>query len=261
MFGAIAGDVIGSVYEMTSFKKVDFPLFDPMTRFTDDTVMTMAVAYSILQGTSYTKEIHKFGNNYPNRGYGGRFRKWLKTEDKQPYNSWGNGGAMRVSPVGFAFNTLDEVLKEAEQSANPTHNHPEGVKGAQAVAATIFLARTGKSKKEIKEYIETSIGYDLNKTIDEIRPTYKMNVSTQGSVPEAIIAFLDSNDIEHAIRLAVSLGGDADTQACIAGGIAQAYYKEIPMEIYEKTQAYLPPNFITILKNFEKKYNIQYKLI
>ncbi len=261
MIGAIAGDIIGSVHEMSFLKRMNFELFQKNSRFTDDTVMTMAVAKSILERSSYRDNMHDFGNRYPDRGYGGMFRKWLAANDKLPYDSWGNGGAMRVSPVGFAFNNIKLVLEEAEYSSNPTHNHSEGIKGSKAIAACVFLARTGSSKTDIKKYVEKEIGSSLKGTIGSIRKNYKMDVSSAGSVPPAIIAFLESNSFENAIRLAVSLGGDADTQACMAGVIAQAYYKEIPEEIYHKTMACLSDEFKEILNQFENKYNINYKLI
>lgn len=261
MIGAIAGDIIGSVHEMSFLKRMNFELFQKNSRFTDDTVMTMAVAKSILERSSYCDNLHDFGNRYPDRGYGGMFRKWLTKDDKLPYDSWGNGGAMRVSPVGFAFNNIKLVLEEAEYSSNPTHNHAEGVKGSKAIAACVFLARTGNSKANIKKYIEKEIGYNLKGSISAIRKNYKMDVSSAGSVPPAIIAFLESTSLENAIRLAVSLGGDADTQACMAGAIAQAYYKEIPEEIYTKTMACLSDEFKIILSNFEKQYKIQYKIV
>ncbi len=228
MLGAVAGDIIGSVYEFNNTHRYDFELFTPRSTFTDDTVLTVAVADCILHGKDYARTIWEYGNRYPDRGYGGRFPNWLDSKDLKPYNSFGNGSAMRVSPVGFAFDTLEETLAEARRSAEVTHNHPEGIKGAQAVAAAIFLARRGESKGYIREYITDTFGYDLNRTLDEIRPNYTFDETCQGSVPEAIIAFLESNDYEDAIRKAVTLGGDSDTIACITGGIAQAHYGGVP---------------------------------
>ena len=203
--GAMAGDIIGSFYEFNATKKYDFYLFTPFSKFTDDTVMTVANADWLITGDSLLGVMQDYGNRYPHAGYGGMFRTWLKEDEPKPYNSFGNGSAMRVSPVGWAFDTLEKTLEAAKQSAEVTHNHPEGIKGAQATAACIFMARTGKSKQEIKEYIVSTFGYNLNRTCDEIRPDYHFDVTCQGSVPESIIAFLESVDFENAIRLAVSL--------------------------------------------------------
>lgn len=180
--------------------------------------------------------------------------RWLMSDNPRPYNSYGNGSAMRVSPVGWAFDTLEETLEKAKESAAITHNHPEGIKGAQAVAACVYLARTGKSKEEIRTYIENTFGYDLNRTCEEIRPTYSFDVTCQGSVPESIIAFLDSTSFEHAIRLAVSLGGDADTMGAITGSIAEAYYQEIPEEIKREALRRLPDEFTDVMERFYEKF-------
>lgn len=228
MLGAVAGDVIGSVYERRPIKTLDFPLFHAHSRFTDDSVLTIAIADAILQGMEYAEALKTYGRKYPNAGYGGAFYKWIFAVESQPYNSWGNGSAMRVSPVGFAFATVEEVLHEAERTAIVSHNHPEGIKGAQATALAIFMARKGLDKETIRTEIKRRFRYDLERTVDDIRPSYRFDVSCQGTVPEAIIAFLDSHDYEDAIRKAISLGGDSDTLACITGAIAQAYYKEIP---------------------------------
>lgn len=250
MLGAITGDTIGSRFEFRGNKRTDFELFGPGCRFTDDTVMTMAVAEWLLEDPTHSHEVLekimvKYGETTPSIGYGGMFLRWLffpKTLNKEgkrmPYNSFGNGSAMRVSAVGWLFGTLEETERVAEISASITHNHPEGIKGAQATAAAIFMARNGKDKKEIKDYISQKYNYDLNRTCDEIRPGYSFEVSCQKSVPESIIAFLDSKDYESTIRLAVSLGGDSDTQACIAGGIAEAYYG-MPDEIVTNMANYL----------------------
>src|SRR2546421_9894729 len=192
MIGVIAGDVIGSVHEHRPTKSVDFPLFDPRCRFTDDTVLTVATAYAILNGTSYETAYRDFGRRYPDAGYGGAFSGWLFSAEPRPYNSWGNGSAMRVTPVGLAFTSVDEVLREAERSAAVTHDHAEGIKGAQATALAVFMARYGASKQEIRNELMRRFGYDLRRSIDQIRPTYRWDVSCQGSVPEAIVAFLDS---------------------------------------------------------------------
>ena len=253
ILGAIAGDVIGSVYEGIHCKDMSFELFSEDSSYTDDTIMTVAVADWLLSGDSLVGILQYYGNTYPG-DYGGYFYNWLKSYDPQPYNSFGNGAAMRVCPVGWAFDTLEDTLVAARQSAAVTHNHPEGIKGAQATAACVFLSRTGKAKHEIKEYIEKAFGYDLNRSCDEIRPGYSFDESCQGSVPESIIAFLESSDFESAIRLAVSLDGDADTMGAIAGGIAEAYYKEIPERIYNEVIARLPCEFIEILLKFHKKF-------
>lgn len=254
MTGAIAGDIIGSVYEAVPHKSEDFLLFQPQSRFTDDTVLTVAVADCILHGKDYASTLRAYGRRYPDAGYGGTFINWVHGMIDGPYNSWGNGSAMRVSPAGFAFDDLQEVLMEAERSAAVTHNHPEGIKGAQATATAVYLARQGSSKQEIRGYIEEKFGYDLQRSIDEIRPGYSFDVSCQGSVPEAIIAFLDSESYEDAVRKAVSLGGDADTQACIAGAIAQAFYGGTPQRVAEEAKARLTPDLLEVVEAFEKKY-------
>ena len=252
--GAIAGDMIGSVYEFASFKKTDFPLFHSSSTFTDDTVMTVANAEWLFTGNDLIGLMKGYGNLFPGRGYGGMFRNWLREDEPKPYNSFGNGSAMRVSPIGWAFDSLEETLEAAKQSAEVTHNHPEGIKGAQATAACIFLARTGKNKQEIKEYIEETFGYNLSRTCDEIRPTYVFDESCQGTVPESIVAFLESTDFENAIRLAVSLGGDADTIGAITGGIAEAYYGGVPEHIRIEVLKRLPIKIIRVMQNFYHKF-------
>ncbi len=258
MLGAIAGDIIGSVYEGHAIKSTKFRLFNRYSRFTDDTVLTVATAYSILKRTDYATSLKGFGCKYPDAGYGGSFYVWMLSCGSKPYNSWGNGSAMRVSPVGFAFDSFDDVLDEAEKSAEVTHNHPEGIKGAQATALSIFLARSGESKEDIREEISDRFDYDLSRSIEDIRPTYHFDVSCQGSVPEAIIAFLDSENYEETIRKGISLGGDSDTIACIAGGIAQAYYKEIPREIISTVREKLPQEFLEIIDEFNERYKIAF---
>lgn len=255
MLGAIAGDVIGSIYEHTRIKRTDIPLFHDFSRFTDDTVMTVAIADAILNSTDYAESMRSFGRRYPKAGYGTAFIEWILAPESKPYNSWGNGSAMRVSPIGFAFPTAEAVLSEARKSAEVSHNHPEGIKGAQAAALAVFLARKGESKSNIRKEISTRFSYNLNRTIDEIRPGYRFDVSCQGSVPEAIIAFLDSHDYEDAIRKAISLGGDSDTIACIAGGIAQAFYREIPPEIVAEVRKRLPQEFLDIIDRFNGIYS------
>jgi ADP-ribosylglycohydrolase len=257
MIGAIAGDIIGSVYEFRRIKTKDFPLFSPFCDFTDDTVLTVAVAEAILTGRSYLEAVREIGRRYPNAGYGRFFYQWLHSKDSRPYNSWGNGSAMRVSPIGFAFQDEESVLKEAARTAEITHNHPEGVKGAQATALAVFLARTGHNKEEIRTTIQTRFNYDLDRTVDDIRPSYSFSESCQRTAPEAIIAFLDSTSYEDAIRNAVSLGGDSDTLACIAGGIAEAFYGDVPTEIRGKVMECLSPDLWDITDKFSAKYGIK----
>jgi ADP-ribosylglycohydrolase len=254
MIGAIAGDIIGSVYEFHPIKTKDFPLFSPRCEFTDDTVLTVAVAEAILAGRSYLEAVREIGRRYPGAGYGGFFIRWLHSEDSRPYNSWGNGSAMRVSPVGFAFQDEEKVLKEAARTAEITHNHPEGVKGAQATALAVFLARTGCTKDQIRSAIKTRFNYDLDRTVDGIRPSYSFDESCQGTAPEAIIAFLDSTSYEDALRNAISLGGDSDTLACITGGIAEAFYGGVPSQIRAKVVECLSPDLWDITDQFCKKY-------
>ena len=254
ILGAIIGDCIGSIFEFHNFKSTDFHLFGKETTFSDDSVLTLATMDSILNHVDYTKVYQTFGRNYTNRGYGGNFLYWIYMDEPEPYLSFGNGSAMRVSPVGWAYDNIDEVLKQAKRSAEVTHNHPEGIKGAQATASAIFLARTGKSKIEIKEFIETMFEYNLDRTIQDIRRGYSFDESCQDSVPEAIIAFLESTDFESAIRLAISLGGDSDTIACIAGSISEAFYKEIPEFIVENTLKLLPGELIKLIDEFSGKY-------
>ncbi len=254
MIGAIAGDIIGSVYEWDNIKTTEFPLFGKDCRFTDDTVLTVAIADSILTGTEYAVKLKQYYRRYPNAGYGGSFRNWGESEEFKPYNSWGNGSAMRVSPVGFAFDTIDKVLEEAKKSAQVTHNHPEGIKGAQAVASAVFLAKNGTDKAGIRNYVTRKFGYNLTEPLEQIRTYYKFDVSCQGSVPQAITAFLESTNYEDAVRKAVSLGGDSDTIACITGGIAQAYYKEIPNFITAKVTELLDDDLNRVVSEFSKKY-------
>ena len=256
MLGAIAGDIIGSVFEASFVKTTDFPLFSDCSAFTDDTVLTIATADAILYQRDYAGNYRRFARAYPHAGYGGSFRGWFLDKKSAPYNSWGNGSAMRVSPVGFAYDSLETVLAEAANSASVTHNHPEGVKGAQATAAAIFLARNGQSKDDIRREITARFHYNLDMTLAEIRPSYYFDVSCQGSVPQSIIAFLESDSVESAIRNAVSLGGDADTMACIAGGIAHAFYQKIPAEIYENVKARLPEEFWQIWEAFSQQFHI-----
>ena len=256
MLGAIAGDMIGSVFEYSNFKSKDFPLFCEDSTFTDDTVLTVAVAHAIMTDGDYASALKSFGLKYPRRGYGGFFQDWLESSKSKPYNSWGNGSAMRVSPVGFAFDSVEEVLDEAKKSAEVTHNHPEGIEGAQATALAIFLARKGNDKNDIRNEIEGRFGYILDRTVDKIRAAYSYDISCIGSVPESIIAFLNSKDYEDTIRNAISLGGDSDTMACIAGGISQAYYEDIPEEIIEGVRKELSDELLDIIDDFCSTYNL-----
>jgi ADP-ribosylglycohydrolase len=252
MLGAIAGDIIGSVYEYDPIKSEEFILFGDGCRFTDDTVMTVAVAHAIMEGGDYAAAMKAFGRRYPDAGYGGSFIRWIFEDDVRPYNSWGNGAAMRVSVIGLAFDTVERVLREATRSAEVSHNHPEGIKGAQAAALAVFLARRGEGKEAIRHEIAARFGYDLDRTVAGIRPRYRFDVSCQGTVPEAIIAFLDSRDYEDAVRKAVSLGGDADTLACIAGGIAAAFYRGVPPHVEAAARRHLPAEFLTVVDRFRR---------
>lgn len=248
MLGAVIGDIAGSRFEFDNYRHTDFDIFSPDSDFTDDTICTVAIADWVLQGcnNNLASILQGWCRAYPcpKGAYGGRFSHWIEWKDPEPYNSWGNGSAMRVSAVGWAFATLEETLHFAEQSAIVTHNHPEGIKGAQAVAAAIFWARTGIGKAQIKENITRQFGYDLSQSCDQIRPYYHFNESCQETVPQAITAFLESDDFEHAIRLAVSLGGDSDTLAAITGSIAEAYHG-IPTAMREHALAILPRRIAT----------------
>ena len=255
MLGAIAGDIIGSPYEHHRATERDFPLFAPGSVYTDDTVLTVAVAAAIVDARTrdlseprYGEFILSFARRWPRAGYGGRFREWMRSPNPQPYNSWGNGSAMRVSAVGFAFDSVEQVLTEAARSAAVTHGHPQGVAGAQAVALAVYLARTGATKPVLKNEIASRFGYDLDRHVDDIREVYSFDVSCQGSVPEAIIAFLEADDFEHAVRNAVWLGGDADTQACIAGAIAEPFFGGIPMDIAAQVNSHIPNEFVKLIE-------------
>ena len=261
LYGAILGDIIGSPFEFSKVRQMskDFELFSEESKFTDDTVMTIAIADAILRTNNsadgrvlfknVAKAMRYYGKKYPRAGYGGSFREWLKSDNPKPYNSFGNGSAMRVSAAGWIFNSMFDTRECARMTARPTHNHPEGVKGAMAVASAIFLARNGATKDDIQNYIETEFDYDLSRSLDEIRPNYKFDETCQGSVPEAIIAFLESENFEDAIRNAVSLGGDTDTQAAIAGSIAEAFYG-VPQNLIEKCREYLPQEFLSVIDKF-----------
>lgn len=254
MIGALAGDIIGSVYEAHPIKTKEFPLFHPSCRFTDDSVLTAAVAQAILTDGDYRRWVWETGRRYPDAGYGGAFMHWLLFSDPEPYSSWGNGAAMRVSPVGWAFDSVDTVLYEAARSAEISHNHPEGIKGAQATALAVFLARTRRDKSLIKSELADRFGYDLDRSVDQIRPSYRFDMSCQGTVPEAVIAFLEADSYEDAVRNAISLGGDSDTLACISGAIAEAYYGPVSRTILAKVKECLTADLWTITEQFCVKY-------
>ena len=262
MYGAILGDIIGSPYEFDRGNKTkDFPLLSRFSRYSDDSVMTLAVAEAFLEAQPDAQEewirnmlIYKmqyYGRKFPYAGYGGMFGRWLRAKDPQPYGSYGNGSAMWVSSVAWLYDDLDTVRRMARLSAGVTHNHPEGVKGAEATAAVIFLARTGSTKAEIKAYIEENFRYDLSRTCDEIRPGYYHVESCQETVPEAITAFLEGESFEDVIRTAVSLGGDCDTLTCIAGSMAEAFYG-VPEELKAQCRERLPEKLRAVLQRFEE---------
>jgi len=253
MIGAIAGDIAGSIYERHNTHRTDFPLFGEGCRFTDDTVLTVATAEAILNGRDYAAAYREYYRRYPDRGFGPRFRRWAAADQAGPYGSKGNGSAMRVGPVGWAFDSLEEVLDEARQSAEVTHDHPEGVQGARAVAAAVFLARTGKSKEEIGEYVSDTFGYRLDRTLERIREDDPPNVTCPGSVPQAIAAFLLSDGVEQTIRNAVSLGGDSDTVACIAGGIAEAFHGGVPAAIEERVFGFLDDRLADTIRRWHRR--------
>lgn len=257
MLGAIVGDIIGSVYEFTGQKRYDFEMLPNGSRFTDDTVMTIAVAHWLCaySGEGYPEDrlvrtMQKYGHEHPFAGYGSSFNAWLWCENPQPYNSWGNGAAMRVSPVGLYAEMLDDALELAKRTAEVSHNHPEGIKGAQAVVSAVWMAAHGHTKDEIRDFITEKFRYDLTRTVEEILPGYQWDVSCQGSVPESIICFLEGKDFEDVVRLAVSLGGDADTMACIAGSIAACIYP-IPERIENECKKLISPHLYNQMQKFE----------
>jgi ADP-ribosylglycohydrolase len=254
MLGAIAGDVIGSVHEHLGTKSMDFELFAANCRFTDDTVLAVAVADCLLNGMNYVDAFHEYFKAYPNAGHGYNFFDWASSGDRDPCNSWGNGAAMRVPAIGYAFDRLEDVLAEAARSAEVTHNHPEGVKGTQAAAAAVFLARRGRSKREMKHALEQISGYDLGQSLDVLRPTYEFDVFCQGTVPPALIAFFESTGFEDAVRKAVSLGGDADTLASITGGVAEAYYGGLPADVESRTLAALDDHLRSVVETFRARH-------
>lgn len=251
LYGALGGDIIGSRFEWHNLKSKDFELFGDRSKFTDDTVMTIATADALLHRLDFAEAYRAWGSRYPHAGYGGRFRSWLNSDFPRPYNSWGNGSAMRVGPVGFFFDSVERVLAEAERSAAVTHNHPEGIKGAQVAALAVFLARTGSSKAAIRSEIETRFDYDLSsKTLDDIRPDYRFDVSCTGTLPVALLAFLESESYEDAIRNAVSVGGDSDTIAAVTGGIALAFYRTMDERTARGIEARLTGEILDICREF-----------
>ena len=265
MFGAILGDIIGSPYEFDRGGKTkDFPLFSGDSTYTDDTVMTLAVAEALLEAgpemeddairQSVIRKMQRSGRRYPHAGYGARFFWWLQAKDPQPYNSFGNGSAMRVSSAAWLYEDLETVRRMARLSADVTHDHPEGIKGAEATAAAIWLARTGSTKDQIRTYMEEEFHYDLSRTCDEIRPWYRHVESCQETVPEAITAFLEGTSFEDVIRTAVSLGGDCDTLTCIAGSIAEGFYG-VPEALKDQCRRRLPQDLLEVLTRFEARLN------
>ena len=247
MLGAIAGDVLGSIHEFHPIRTKNFILLNPGCVFTDDTVMTAAVADSLMNKIPYVESLQMWGRKYPRAGYGGWFNEWIHSDFPKPYNSFGNGSAMRCSSIGWLFDDEDSVLEEAKESAEITHNHPEGIKGAQAVALGVLYGRMGYDKYTIGALLEVRFKYNLRQDIWQIRSSYSHDVSCQGSVPQAIIAFLESTDFEDAIRNAISLGGEADTQSCIAGALAEAYYMSIPDQIKQFVIMKITPEILEVL--------------
>ncbi len=263
MYGAILGDIVGKPYEHHfKMKNKVFPLFVPASRFSDDSVMTIAIADGLLRvpkdasldeiRSSVVHSMQYWGQKYPHAGYGGRFRYWLYEEDPHPYRSFGNGSAMRVSPVGWLYDTIERTRAVAAATADVTHNHPEGIKGAEAAASVVFMARHHASKEEIKAYVEQNFGYDLNRTVAEIRPVYQSDSSCQGTVPEAIIAFLEGITFEDVLRTAVSLGGDCDTLTSIASAMAEAYYG-VPTQLKEEVRRRIQPDMLEVVDRFDRK--------
>lgn len=256
MLGALTGDVIGSVYEWQNIKTTEFPLFCSACHFTDDSVLTAAVADALLHGGDFVDLLHQYYHLYPDAGWGAGFRVWAAAFSREPYNSWGNGAGMRISPVAYAFDTLGEVLAQAERFTAVTHNHPQGIIGAKAIAGCVFLARSGATRRAIREFATLHIGYDVSWRLEEIRPSYAFNESCQGSVPEAIIAFLESGSFEQAIRNAISIGGDSDTIACMTGAIAEAFYGGVPAEIAQETFRFLDGRIAGMTRAFMEKYPV-----
>jgi ADP-ribosylglycohydrolase len=258
MIGAIIGDIIGSVYEVNNLRTTEFELFRSDSHISDDSVLTIAVADALLHGKEYFDCYRHWGRAFPNAGYGKFFKEWLHSESTEKGKSFGNGAAMRVSPVAWFYNTLGDVLAEAERSAIPTHSHRDAIAGACAIASSIFLARTGSSKDQIRSYVESTFNYDLTKSLEWLRAHNKFDSTAPGSVPEAITVFLSSSNYEQTIRNAISIGGDTDTIACMAGGIAEAFYKGIPLDIYEEGLKRMPTEFLIIVDEFKRRVNQQF---
>lgn len=254
MLGALVGDVVGSVYEWNNHRSKVFPLFGPACIFTDDSVLTVALAEAILEGTDYAIIMRAYGRRYPSAGYGGMYRQWLLDPSRGPYNSFGNGAAMRISPAGWAYASLEETLEQARQFTALTHNHPEGIKGAQAVAGAIWMARQKSTKADIRAWVERTAGYDLSRTCDQIRPGYRFNETCQKTVPEAFAAFLEATDFEDAIRNGISLGGDSDTLTCITGSLAEAFYGGVPAAIERETLARLDDPLRRTVQRFRERF-------
>ena len=254
MLGAIAGDIAGSIYERAPVKTKTFPVIGDNSTYTDDSVLTVAVAEVLLTGGDYAATFQRYYHNYPNRGYGDGFKRWVRASGPRDFRSTSNGAAMRISPVGWAFDTLEEVLEEARRCTIVSHNHVDSIKAAQAVTSAVFLARTGKPREEIRNYLEKHFHYNLKRKLVNIRPDYHFDVSCMGSVPEAIIAFLEAENTEDAIRNAISLGGDSDTMACIAGAIAEAYFGEVPDLLNSAIRNCLPAEFMKIITTFQGRF-------
>jgi ADP-ribosylglycohydrolase len=255
MIGSLIGDIAGSTYEFLENKDSTVELFPPGSSFTDDTVMSVATAHAILSGVSYRDAYLDFGTRYPDPmgAYGMRFAQWLRSGG-EPYGSWGNGSAMRAGAIGWGFPSLERISEEAKASASVSHNHPEGIKGAQAIATAVWLAKNGRTVDEIRDHVKGTFGYKLDRTLDEIRPTYRFDESCQGTVPEALTAFFESTDFESAIRNAISLGGDADTLACITGAVAEAHYRDIPDYMIKVVDRVLDEPLMEVVRAFRAKY-------
>ena len=253
MLGAICGDVIGSVFEHDNVKSKSFPIFQKDSRFTDDTVLSCAIADSLIHDRPFAENLKRFYNWYPKAGYGFMYSRWARSDDNVGYNSYGNGSAMRVSPVAWAFDSIDAVKKISAQTAEATHNHPEGIKGAQTIALATFIARMGGTKADIAK-LAIDAGYNLDRTLDEIRPDYHFSATCQDTVPEAIIAFLEATDFEDALRSAISISGDSDTIACMTGSIAEAFWGSVPAHIRDITLSRLDSRLLGVFELFEQKY-------
>ncbi len=256
MLGAILGDIVGSLYEFDNIKMKDFDFFDQRSFFTDDTVLSVATADCILNKGDFAQYYRDYANRYPGRGYGTNFTRWVDSQDPKPYNSLGNGSAMRVGPVGWAYDSEEKVLEMAKKSAEATHNHPEGIKGAQATALSIYLSRIGEDKPYIKKTIEDYFGYDLSESVEEIREWYYFDETCPKTVPQAMICFIESVDFEDAIRNAISIGGDSDTVAAITGAVAEAYYQGMPQQLIDFTFLKLEKDLLDVIEEFIERYHI-----